>query len=138
MEFVLAGFSHDQNIRTYAFTAIAADRSHRLITVGADMDLIRKHRIPLQELPLLCRRLLEGNIETMTTGTLMFTEQDMIGYAHDRSAAADAAAQKRRAHPVPVPNRTGRPGELAHSENDLGNDEGKERQAPVGGNSGSS
>jgi hypothetical protein len=112
VEFVLAGFSHEQNIRTFAFTAIAADRTQRLITVGADLDLIRKHRIPLQELPLLCRRLLEGSFETLTTGALMFTEQDMIGYAHNRSALADAAAQKRRAHPVPVPGRTGRQGDL--------------------------
>jgi hypothetical protein len=131
VEFVLAGFSHDHNIRTYTFQAIAADRTHRLITVGADMDLIRKHRIPLQELPLLCRRLLEGNIETPDSDALMFTEKDMIGYAQDRSTAAEAAAQKRRAHPIPVPNRTARQGDPDHSE-------GKERQGSVGGNPSSS
>jgi len=138
VEFVLAGFSHDQNIRTYAFTAIAADRTHRMITVGADLDLIRKHRIPLQELPLLCRRLLEQSMETLTAltgGALMFTEQDMIGYADNRTAAADAAAQKRRAHPVPVPHRSGRQGDVAQ---EAGPELKKERLDTVGGNSSSS
>ncbi|PYT19255.1 MAG: hypothetical protein DMG59_01035 [Acidobacteria bacterium] len=104
MEFVLTGFRQDTNIRRYRFEAIAADRTRKEVIVGADLGLIRKYKIPLQELPLLCRRLLEGHAEATA---LMFTETDMLGYANDRAAAAHAAEQKRRAHRAPTSSRVG-------------------------------
>ena len=107
MDFVLTGFRQDSNVRRYAFQAIAADHTRKEITVEADLGLIRKHRIPLQELPLLCRRLLEGHAATTRSNALMFTEKEMLGYVADRAAAQAAAELKKRAHRMPSSSRVG-------------------------------
>ncbi|MGH9632393.1 MAG: hypothetical protein ACRD7E_29150, partial [Bryobacteraceae bacterium] len=64
--------------------------------VGADLALLRKYHIAVQEVPLLCRRLLEGLGDGPEPQSLMFTEEDMAGYANKRTAARDAAAQKKK------------------------------------------
>ena len=83
--FVLTEIRTFDNVRRYYFDVVAEDRSRRQVTVGADLDLIRRFRMPLQELPLLCRRLLEVHAEIETT---MFTESDMQHCASDRTAEA--------------------------------------------------
>ncbi len=109
MEFVLTGFQNERNVRRYTFQLVGTDRKrHEEMTVGADLALIRKHRIPLQELPLLCRRLLEAHSAGPSKASaLMFTEKDMLAYAHDRAVAESAAEQKKRAHRKPVSNHVG-------------------------------
>jgi hypothetical protein len=115
MEFVLIGFRTENNIRRYAFDAVSSSHVRTHVTVGADLRLAREYRIPLQELPLLCRRLLESLPEAPPRQTpksqLMYTEKEMVGYAKDRAQAETVAEQKRRAHRVPVIRRNGsRPG----------------------------
>jgi hypothetical protein len=107
MEFVFTGFRQESDIRRYTFHIIAADRTRTKVTVGADLSLVRKHRIPLQELPLLCRRLLENHTGGSKVGALMFTEKDMLGYVSQRVAAEQVAELKRRAHRTPVSSRAG-------------------------------
>ena len=102
--FVLTEIRTFDNVRRYYFDVVAEDRSRRQVTVGADLDLIRRCRMPLQELPLLCRRLLEGHTEIET---MMFTEIDMERYASERTAAANALLQKRKARRPQVSNRVG-------------------------------
>ena len=102
MEFVLAGFRQFDNVRRYYFDAVGEDRSRQQVTVGADLNLIRRYGIPLQELPLLCRRLLEGRAKIET---IMFTENDMVRYANQRATESKALMEKRRAHRPPVSNR---------------------------------
>ena len=53
MDFVLTGFRQDANVRHFAFQRVAGDHSRTEFTVSADMSLLVKHKIPLQELPLL-------------------------------------------------------------------------------------
>ena len=106
IEFVLAGFRQDNNIRRYLFQGVGVDRTRTEFTVGADLVLVRKYRIPLQELPLLCRNVLQG-YGSGQTRALMFSETDMIGYATRRTAEMDAAEQKRRAHRSPPPSIRG-------------------------------
>lgn len=104
MTIALAGFRTFDNVRRYYFDVVAEDRSRQHVTVGADLDLVRRYRIPLQELPLLCRRLLEGHTKIETT---MFTERDMAQYATERTAQTNALTQKRQARRPAVSNRTG-------------------------------
>jgi hypothetical protein len=114
VEFVLTGFSQENNIRRYTFQALPAG-NHRPAagtlkkewTVSADLSLMRKHRIPLQELPLLCKRLVEAQSEQAKEDTLMFTERDMLGYASNRTAAELAAEVKKRARRMPSSSRVG-------------------------------
>ena len=104
MEFILTGFRHFDNIRRYYFDAIGEDRSRQQVTVNADLTLIRRYRVPLQELPLLCRRLLERRAKLET---IMFTESDMVRYADERAVEANALRVKRRARRPPVSSRAG-------------------------------
>lgn len=94
MDFVFTGFKQSENFRHFAFEGIAADRSRTEFVVGADLMLIRKYQITMQELPLLCLRLLEGSPEGPKSVT--FTEENMRVYATNRVAAREIAAAKRK------------------------------------------
>jgi hypothetical protein len=107
MEYVLTGFKQNLNIRLFAFDGLSDDRSNRTrFTVGVDISLIRKYDISLQELPLLCRHLLEEQTTTGTGRTLTFTEAHMVGHA-DRRAADQQALEQRRVHRKAPSNRVG-------------------------------
>ena len=59
MQFVLTGFTQDLGFRVFAFEGIGADRIRTKFTVKAELALIRNYGIRIQELPLLCRGLLD-------------------------------------------------------------------------------
>ena len=114
VEIVLTGFSQENNIRRYTFQALPAGNQRsapaspkKEWTVSADLSLMRKHKIPLQELPLLCKRVVEAQAEQAKVDTLIFSERDMLGYASNRSAAELAAEVKKRARRMPSSNRVG-------------------------------
>src|SRR5215469_18411941 len=58
-EFTLTGFRQANGIRSYVYQCQHDDGSSTEFTVDAEVSLLKKHGIGLQELPLLCRRLLE-------------------------------------------------------------------------------
>ena len=101
MGFALTGVTNKCNQRRFTFELAGGATTRTTIVVVADLALARKYEIPLQELPLLCLRLIESQ---MTSGTLVFAEKEMVEYADRRQAAKDLAEQKRRAHRVPKPN----------------------------------
>ena len=106
MEFMLTGFRQDENVRRYTFQGVDADRKRSEFTVGVDLSLVRKHRIPMQELPLLCRGVLQDRPSEEAAAPLMYTEKDMLGYTVKRAAEREVAEQKKRSHPrPPLPNR---------------------------------
>jgi hypothetical protein len=109
MEFVLTGFRQVANIRRFAFERIATDHSRTEFSVSADMTLLVKHKIPLQELPLLCRALLEDQSGTGPSKSVIFTEGEMLGYVQRRSAAKEEADRKRAQHRSPFVKRPPRP-----------------------------
>jgi len=101
MEFTLVGFSQNSNIRRFAFKGVAADRTRRMFVVGADLTLISKHSIPLQELPLLCRQLLEGRGDDLSDARLVFAAENMIEYVTRRLEARRKADEKRKPYRRP-------------------------------------
>jgi len=101
MEFVLAGFRQVDNIRLYYFDAVEG-KVRQQITVSADLTLIRNYRIALQELPLLCRRLLERRAAAEPA---IVTESEMARHVSERAAAN--LISKRRQHRAPVSDRRG-------------------------------
>lgn len=105
MKFVFTGFRQSGSIRQYAFNGIENDRTRTAFTVEADLTLLRKHAIAVQEVPLLCVRLLEQLDEAQSSRAVIFTEQEMLGYASGRVAAQEAARQRRKIHRPP--NRVG-------------------------------
>ena len=98
MQFILSGFTQDLGFRVFRFEGVTLDRprTRTIFTVRADLALIRRYGIQIQELPLLCRGLLDGLDDGQETHTLIFTEERMRTCANDRAAAKDAAAAKRR------------------------------------------
>ncbi len=108
MEFVFTGFKQVDSVRQYGFQGIAEDRSRQGYVVATDVSLLRKYRIPLQDLPLLFRRFLQAHDEANEQHSMMFSEEDMRRYAENRAAEAEAAASKRTKHRhVPTPKNSG-------------------------------
>ena len=91
--FILSGFSQDQGSRRFAFEKIDANHVRTEFTVHADLTLTRIYGIRMQELPLLCRGLLERRPDSEAGHRLTFTEEDMRLHRDDRAAAA---GQKKR------------------------------------------
>ena len=99
MLFILTGFTQDLGFRVFTFEGVAADRTRTAFTVRADLALLRKYDIRMQELPLLCRGLLERRDESAEGRILTFTEGDMNRHSADCAATKLAAAQKRKPRP---------------------------------------
>lgn len=95
MQFILMGFDQDAGVRQYAFRGIAGG-ARADFTVGVELALIPSYGIRIQELPLLCRGLLERRVEGEEQRTLTFTEKEMRIYADNCATAREAAAEKKR------------------------------------------
>jgi hypothetical protein len=106
MNVILKGFRQDNGLRSYDFEVVGLDRSRREITVGADLALLRKYAIGVQELPLICRLLLEEAPSEEGAQRLTFTEALMREHAQKRSALMEAR-KKRSAPKRPHPERLG-------------------------------
>ena len=105
MQFILTGFTQDLAFRVFAFERMGLDKVRTKYVVRADLALVRRYGIQMQELPLLCRILLDRNDDGEET--LTFTEDDMCLHAKGRAAAKDAAAQKRKAPRRPASANVG-------------------------------
>lgn len=91
MTFTLTGFEEGSGVRRFAFQCVAADRSKTNVIVDADVSLARKHQIRLQELPLICVRLLESLDGDGLASPITLTEEHMSAI----QAAARLASEKR-------------------------------------------
>ena len=96
MQFMLTGFTQDMAFRVFAFERMGSDRVRTKMVVRADLALIRRYGIQMQELPLLCRNLLERSDNGSEAHTLTFSEDDMSLHAKDRASAKQAAASRRK------------------------------------------
>src|SRR5882724_11093923 len=96
MTFVLTGFTHDLGFRVFAFERIGDDRIRTKCTVRADLALLRRYGIQIQELPLLCKGLLDRRDEGSDTSSFTFTEDEMRTWSNERAAAREGAAKKRK------------------------------------------
>ncbi len=94
MQYILTGFTHEVGFRVFAFECVGEDRLRTAFSVRADLALTRKYGIRVQELPLLCRSILEQREANDTERTFTFTEAAMRVRAS--VLAAEAAEQKRK------------------------------------------
>ena len=51
MVFALTGFTDESSLRRFTFELVGSGPPRTTMVVVADMALVRKHKIPLQELP---------------------------------------------------------------------------------------
>lgn len=106
MEYQFTGFTHNGEFREFAFNGVDDDRNKTPYKVIADLGLSRRYNIAVQELPLLCRRLLEQMPEGSCSQTLTFTEADMKVLVTLRTATQKQNIHKkiqRRPKPVTSP-----------------------------------
>ena len=100
MHYKLLGFSQNGHLRTFWFHRIGPLGTAPVgFRVLADTSVVRKHNVPLQELPSLCTRVLNATCESGSAGALTLLEPDISQYAAelDQARAEADAARKRRA-----------------------------------------
>jgi hypothetical protein len=103
--FILEGFVPDHGFRLFNFMAVETRLSENggertAFTVRTDLSLIRGYGIHVQELPLLCRELLERLAASNVERNLTFTEEDMRVHQAER-LAVEATTKKRFRKPPP-------------------------------------
>ena len=101
MQFILTGFSEIAGFRVFAFEGIAADWTRTAFTVRTNLALTRRYGIRLQELPLLCRAVLERS-DDEEQRALTFTEEDMRLHADGVALREKAARQRKSQVRLPV------------------------------------
>jgi hypothetical protein len=92
----LVGFTHDEGFRVFSFDRRGDDNTRTSCDVRVDLALTRTYGIRVQELPLLCRSLLDKHVEAGGVQSLTFAESDMRACADARDAARELAAKKHR------------------------------------------
>lgn len=97
IQFVFKGFSQTAGIRVFAFESIGADATRTTFTVKTDLALTRTFGIRLQELPLLCRAVLERSCTGVEKRNFAYTEEDMGRYADWAAALTEAAVKRKQA-----------------------------------------
>jgi hypothetical protein len=107
MQFILTGFTQDREFRVFAFEGVAPNRVRLPFTVKADLVLSRHYGIRLQELPLMCRAVLEGREEGDQENALTFGEEAMRLHETNCIAARALAAQKKKTYRRPATQTIG-------------------------------
>ena len=107
-QFLLTGFTQAAGIRIYAFEG-RIDAKRIDYTVEVDLALIPGFGIRIQDLPLLCRELLQQRTQPDEISTVVFTEQRMRSHADKLALARDEAEHRKK-----------RPRHLASADADTG------------------
>jgi hypothetical protein len=87
MIFAFTGFSQQGSDRVFSFELLPRIAGNVAYQVTADVTLARKYHITLQELPILCRTILEGKIPTDGSHLVTYSAEDMLAHATARDAA---------------------------------------------------
>ena len=95
MQFTLTGFSQRLEARVFEFEGLDAGRGRIKFTVTADLSLARRYGIRLQELPLLCRSILDRSHQGSEQRVFYFTEAEMCNHARNTAARAESAKQRK-------------------------------------------
>jgi hypothetical protein len=102
MQSTLVGLTHDMGFRIFSFDRRGDDNVRTRCYVRADLALTRAYGIQVQELPLLCRDLLDRCENNGQVRSLTFAECDMRACAEERAAVREEAAKKRRLRRKPA------------------------------------
>ena len=101
MEFVLVGFIHSGSRRRFTFESNGADHRRTPVVVVADLTLARAYAIQVQDLPLVCRELLEHSEPcAVAAGVVTLTEAHMAALRTARSLATEEKKPRRSRQPV--------------------------------------
>jgi len=101
MKLVYMGFSHETTgVRLYRFEGVVSQEIRKGFLVTADIALLTKHHVRIQEVPMICLRLLESSAEAEPQlEVLVLTEADMLNHVQAQAAEKEKAAAKRTKRP---------------------------------------
>jgi hypothetical protein len=91
------GFDQAQNRRVYKFDCKAEDKSTMRFAVSVDMVLFLRHHVGIQEGPTLCAQKLTADFEAQHRDEHELTNEDLLAYVVERTAAKARKAESRRA-----------------------------------------
>jgi hypothetical protein len=109
--FILNGFSQVKEFRVFEFQGITVDSVRSLFTVSIDLALARKYGIRLQDLPLLCRGVLDQCAGGEEKRAFTYTEGQMRSHANTLAEREEAARYKRPPR-EPAPDHVGAAGRV--------------------------
>lgn len=95
IQFVLKGFRDATGSREFVFEGIKPDRTRAEYTVRTNLALTRQFGIRLQELPLLCRGMLDRLELDEARRAFTYSEREMGEYAQEEAARAAALRNRR-------------------------------------------
>ncbi len=95
LQFLLTGFTQAAGIRIYAFEG-RSDSRRIDYTVEVDLALIPEYGIRIQDLPLLCRELLQQRVQPDESSAFVFTEQRMRSHAEKLATAREEAEHRKK------------------------------------------
>lgn len=98
MDYVLMDFQQRANVRHYSFRGTTEDNQRFDFVVNVDLDIVLKHRIPIQEIPLLCRRLLEQEPVSAQSRKLTFSEEHMQAHVKRCEEEKRQAVMRRKGY----------------------------------------
>ena len=101
--FILKGFSQVLESRVFEFEGLMPDSVRASFTVSINMAMARRYGIRLQEMPLLCRTVLDQTSEGEQQRAFTYSEAHMSEYAGNVAAREEAAKHKRAPKQQPAP-----------------------------------
>jgi hypothetical protein len=101
-EYVLLEFQQQKNMRLYSFQGRAPENKRLDFVVEVDLGLLFRYRIPMQSVPLLCRRLLEAKPVLEQARRIVFGEGDMRAFAERLELEKREAEARRKTSFRPV------------------------------------
>ena len=93
----MTGFSKIEESRVFPSHGSGKARTRHPFWVRPNLALTRRYGIPVQDLPLLCRNVLEQRDDSITDRIFTFTEAEMSRQRQVVKANQEKAAQKRSA-----------------------------------------
>lgn len=104
-QYLLTGFTQEKDFRIFEFEFVDENRTRCRCAVRANLNLLRQYSIQVQELPLLCRRLLEDCPERPAGRLMTFEETSMQEHARLAKLEREELQRRRgnRKTPVPTP-----------------------------------
>lgn len=107
MEFLMTGYKQQGGVRRYTFKGTTPETTSLEFAVETEIALLPRYGIGIQELPLMCRRLLEKDGPRDAGTVLVFTEELMREHAEHIASVRRAALDKRKPHRRPPAHRLG-------------------------------
>jgi hypothetical protein len=104
------GFEQAQGIRSYKFERNWPGEDTETMVVTTDLALFTRHRVPIQEGPALCMRLLEAELQPGQEVPHSLTEKDLITFLSARVVPVrtfNRRVVRRSPRPVAVSSHAG-------------------------------